>query len=83
MSTLNHKNEFAEAHFKKLMEGQFNDIKIICSDGVVEANKLMLSLRSDYFKAMFESSNFIEAKTGEARMAGCKKSLMDADEEGV
>ena len=41
------------------------DVKIICSDGEVPANKSLLSMRSQYFLSMFSSNNnFVESQDG-------------------
>ena len=44
---------------------EFCDVKIICSDGEVPANKTILSMRSQYFHSMFSSNNnFVESQDG-------------------
>ena len=43
----------------------FCDVKIICSDGEIPANKTILGMRSQYFLSMFSSNNnFVESQDG-------------------
>ena len=48
-----------------IQDPDFCDVKIICSDGEIPANKSILGLRSQYFCSMFSSSNnFVESQAG-------------------
>ena len=52
-----------------LQDPEFCDVKIICSDGEIPANKSILALRSQYFRSMFSSSNnFVESQAGCVKM---------------
>lgn len=46
---------------KMLEEGSSNDVQIKLSDGVINANKDVLMIRSEYFQKMFKN-NFMESK---------------------
>ena len=49
------------------------DVKIICSDGEVPANKSLLSMRSGYFLSMFSSNNnFVESQDGIVKLPHSK-----------
>ena len=50
-----------------LKDPEFCDVKIDCSDGEVSANKVILSMRSEYFRTMF-SSSFKESRTNTVKM---------------
>jgi len=62
---------------KGLQDPEFNDIKIIASDGeVVTANKVILSMRSRYFRSMFSANNnFVESQAGSVKMPYSKAVL--------
>ena len=48
-----------------LEKPEFCDIKIKSSDGEIQANKAILSIRSEYFNRMFSpTSNFVESSSG-------------------
>ena len=52
-----------------LQDSELCDVKIICSDGEIAANKSLLIMRSQYFRAMFSSNNnFEESQTGTVKM---------------
>ena len=52
-----------------IQDPDFCDVKIICSDGEIPANKSILALRSQYFRSMFSSSNnFVESQAGCVKM---------------
>ena len=57
------KTELANNLTSHMKDPEFNDVKIEASDGVVPANKTILSMQSEYFKRMF-SANFVESSTG-------------------
>ena len=45
------------------------DVKIICTDGEIAANKSILGMRSQYFRSMFSANNnFVERKTVSVKM---------------
>ena len=53
----------------QLQNPEFNDIKIVATDGEVPANKIILSMRSQYFLSMFSSNNnFVESSTGTVKL---------------
>ena len=47
-----------------LNDPEFWDVKIVGSDGVIPVNKTILSMRSQYFRSMFSSNNFVESQAG-------------------
>ena len=51
-----------------LEDPDFNDVKIEASDGEVAANKTILSMRSQYFRGMLSSNNFVESSTGRVKL---------------
>ena len=52
-----------------LEDPEFNDIKIVATDGEVPANKTILSMRSQYFRSMFsDNNNFVESSSGSAKL---------------
>ena len=52
-----------------LQDPELCDVKIICSDGEIAANKSVLVMRSQYFRSMFSSNNnFVENQTGSVKM---------------
>ena len=56
-----------------LQDPEYCDVKIICSDGEIAANKTILGIRSPYFRSMFSSSNnFVESKAGCVKMSQTK-----------
>ena len=51
----------------------FCDVKIICSDGEIPANKTILGMRSQYFLSMFSSNNnFVESQDGIVKLPHSK-----------
>ena len=77
-------NEFNEKEKEKILESligsidsdEHNDVKIILEDGVIKANKLILSRRSEYFQKMFDKkSQFVEQKQNSVKFS-CKKRIM-------
>jgi hypothetical protein len=46
--------------FRDLTSGVASDTKIVCGDEVFNVHKAILALRSDVFKAMFDSNNNTE-----------------------
>jgi len=54
------------------------DVVIVLEDGQVEANKDLLSVRSDFFKVSFNSSKFIESQSKSITMKGCTEAAMRA-----
>ena len=51
----NEKEKVIEDIFLSLTGDGFNNVTFQLSDGRTEANKTMLSIRSEYFKTMFQS----------------------------
>lgn len=52
-----------------LQDPEFNDIKIVALDGEVPANKIILSMRSEYFCSMFSANNnFVESSSSSAKL---------------
>ena len=55
-----------------------NDVVIILDDGQVEANKDLLSVRSDYFARSFNNPKFLESQSKSITMKGCTEAAMKA-----
>ena len=52
-----------------LTDPDFCDVKIVANDGEIQANKTILSIRSQYFRSMFSSrNNFVESQVGSVKM---------------
>ena len=77
-------NEFNEKEKEKILESligsidsdEHNDVDIVLEDGVIKANKLILSRRSEYFQKMFnKNSHFQEQKESSVQLP-CKKLIM-------
>ena len=68
----------SQSLLKGLKDGsQHNDVKIVLEDGELEANKFVLSVRSEYFSKMFDKDGgFRENQTGDVRIS-CKKVVME------
>ena len=60
----------SQSLLKGLKDGsQHNDVKIVLEDGELEANKFVLSVRSEYFSKMFDKDGgFRENQTGDVRI---------------
>ena len=54
------------------------DIVIVLEDGQVEANKDLLSVRSDFFERSFNNPKFIESQSKSITMKGCTEAAMRA-----
>ena len=54
------------------------DIVIVLEDGQIEANKDLLSVRSDFFERSFNNPEFIESQSKSIIMKGCTKAAMRA-----
>ena len=54
------------------------DVVIVLEDGQVEANKDLLSVRSDFFKVSFNNPKFIECQSKSITIKGCTKAAMMA-----
>ena len=56
-------------HLDSLSDPELCDITIEASDGDIPANRTILSINSQYFRAMFSSSsNFVEKQAGRVKM---------------
>ena len=55
-----------------------NDVVIILDDGKVEANKNLLSVRSDFFDSSFNNPKFLESQSKRITMKGCTEAAMKA-----
>ena len=55
-----------------------NDVVIILDDGKVEANKNLLSVRSDFFDSSFNNPKFLESQSKSITMKGCTEAAMKA-----
>ena len=56
-----------------LQDPEMCDVKIICSDGEIPANKSILGIRSQYFRSMFSNNNnFVESQAGSVKMPHAK-----------
>ena len=54
------------------------DIVIVLEDGQIEANKDLLSVRSDFFERSFNNPDFIESQSKRIIVKGCTKAAMRA-----
>ena len=61
---------------KVLRQGSQNDIRILCSDGEIQADKDILCLRSEYFRVMFRC-DMEETMTGVVSMEHTHKRAME------
>ena len=56
--------DLSKRYLDILDDPEFFDVKIICSDGEMQANKTILSIGSSYFRSMFSSNNnFVESSS--------------------
>ena len=55
-----------------------NDVVIVLEDGKIEANKDLLSVRSDFFERSFNNPKFIESQSKSITMKGCTVAAMRA-----
>ena len=63
--SLSYKESISRDVLAHLQDPEFCDVKIICSDGEIQANKTILGMRSQYFNSMFSSNNnFVESQAG-------------------
>ena len=66
---LNDETKIGKDLLAHLQDPEFNDIKLVASDGEVPANKTIISMRSQYFRSMFSSNNnFVESSTGSVKL---------------
>ena len=70
---LNNTESLIKDFVSHLQDPEFCDVKIICSDGEIPANKSILGMRSPYFRSMFSSNNnFVESQAGSVKMPHTK-----------
>jgi len=72
---VDHSSDVIADLLRVLKQGSQNDIKIICQDGEIFANKDILCLRSEYFRVMF-SCDMEEALNGVVNMKHTHKRAM-------
>ena len=79
LSFVNHRDEFISNMMAMLTGGTSNDVKIVLSDGEIQANKDVLSAQSDYFATMFSNNKrmFIEGETRTVHFTHCSKNIME------
>ena len=66
---MNNKERLAKDLAAHLQDPEFSDVKIICSDGEIPANRSILGMRSEYFRGMFSANNnFVESQAGSAKL---------------
>ena len=52
-----------------LSDPEYCDVTIVASDGEIGANKVILGMRSQYFRSMFSSNNnFVESQQNRVKM---------------
>ena len=70
---LNNTESLIKDFVSHLQDPEFCDVKIICSDGEIPANKSILGIRSQYFRSMFSNNNnFVESQAGSVKMPHTK-----------
>ena len=74
---VNHRDEFISNMMAMLTSGTSNDVKIVLSDGEIQANKDVLSAQSDYFATMFRDNKFIEGEKNSVDFPHCSKNIME------
>ena len=73
---INNEGDVGRDNLASLQNPEFCDVKIVGSDGEIPANKVILSLRSQYFRSMFSSnSNFVESQLGRVKLPHTKAVL--------
>ena len=61
--------DLSKRYLDTLEDPEFWDMKIICSDGEIQANKTILSMGSSYFRSMFAANNnFVESSSNMVTM---------------
>ena len=66
---LSNKENVARDILAHLEDPEFCDVKILCSDGEIPANKSILGMRSQYFRSMFSTNNnFVESQAGSVKL---------------
>ena len=73
---LDEESDVIQCHLDSLGNPEYCDVKIVASDGELSVSKLLLSLRSEYFRSMFSANNnFVESQTGVVKMPYSKTAL--------
>ena len=74
--TINSEGDVVRDILATLQDPEFCDVKIVASDGEIPASKVILSLRSQYFRSLFSSSNnFLESQAGSVKLPHSKAVL--------
>ena len=59
-----------------LSDPEYCDVTIVASDGEIPANKVILGMRSQYFRSMFSNNNnFVESQENKVKMPYTKAVL--------
>ena len=73
---INNEGDVGRDNLASLQDPEFCDVKIVASDGEIPASKVILSLRSQYFRSLFSSSNnFLESQAGSVKLPHSKAVL--------
>lgn len=71
---INNEKDVIKSQLETLHVPEFCDVKIVASDGEILANKVILSVRSRYFRSVF-SDNLVESRAGTVKMPYSKAVL--------
>ena len=73
---LNQEVNVIEDILSNLHNPVFSDVTIVATDGEIQANKVILSMRSQYFLRMFSpNNNFVESQENSVKMPYSKAVL--------